>query len=78
MFVALPGLPYMLLSSFILGASNGSRIFLFPIVLIQDFGLANLANCMGFGNFLNGFVSLTRPALVGTLLDAESSQIDLL
>lgn len=55
------------LSSFVLGAANGSRIFLFIIILINDFGLGNLAHTFSHANLFMGILTLVKPFLVGKL-----------
>ncbi|XP_022706037.1 uncharacterized protein LOC111270212 isoform X2 [Varroa jacobsoni] len=56
-------------SAFLMGTSNGCRIILFIIVLINDFGLDNLSHTFSFANFLIGIATLLKPFLVGYFRD---------
>lgn len=69
MYAYLENIVWLLIASFIMGASNGARIILFAVILTVDFGLENLIYAFSFGNFINGFSGLARPPLVGFFRD---------
>ncbi|OQR73178.1 hypothetical protein BIW11_03630 [Tropilaelaps mercedesae] len=54
----------LLFASCLMGVSNGCRIILFIIVLINDFGLENLSHAFSFANFFIGIATLLKPFLV--------------
>ncbi|XP_077533077.1 monocarboxylate transporter 14-like isoform X2 [Haemaphysalis longicornis] len=78
LFVWSSTFPMMLVSSALIGVSNGSRIFLQAPVLVRDFGIDLLPLTMGGMAFCIGLVGLTRPVLVGYFRDHHGSYDGLL
>lgn len=78
LFVWSTSFPMMLVSSALIGVSNGSRIFLQAPVLVRDFGIESLPLTMGGMAFCIGLVGLTRPILVGYYRDHRGSYDGLL
>lgn len=78
LFVWSTSFQMMLVSSALIGVSNGSRIFLQAPVLVRDFGIDLLPLTMGGMAFCVGLVGLTRPVLVGYYRDQRGSYDGLL
>ncbi|KAH9376828.1 hypothetical protein HPB48_009736 [Haemaphysalis longicornis] len=65
LFVWSSSLSLMLVSSALIGVSNGSRIYLQAPILARAFGIESLPLMMGGTTFFIGLVGFTRPLLVG-------------
>ncbi|XP_077534358.1 monocarboxylate transporter 4-like [Haemaphysalis longicornis] len=78
LFVWSSSLSLMLVSSALIGVSNGSRIYLQAPILARAFGIESLPLMMGGTTFFIGLVGFTRPLLVGYFRDHHGSYNGLL
>ncbi|XP_077533082.1 monocarboxylate transporter 12-like isoform X1 [Haemaphysalis longicornis] len=78
LFVWSSSLSLMLVSSALIGVSNGSRIYLQAPLLVRAFGIESLPLTMGGMAFFIGLVGFTRPLLVGYFRDHHGSYNGLL
>lgn len=78
LFVWSRSFPMMMVSSALIGISNGSRIYLQAPLLARAFGIESLPLTMGGMAFFIGLVGFTRPLLVGYYRDHHGSYDGLL